>query len=116
MRDLYVVALVLLAGLAGTVVRSPESSKDSKKTTVPIEAKAAGPRGPLAIICDTASDAECSRDHIRSELTAPNGLKVIIAFVPDPERTSLRLNFDREIESLQNAAQDEGYRFIDYWM
>jgi hypothetical protein len=45
-----------------------------------------------------------------------SGLKVVVAFVPDPERTALRLYFDRALEAIQSAAQDSGYQFHTYWL
>lgn len=39
----------------------------------------------------------------------------IIATVPDPELCDLKLNFDREVNSLQNAAESAGYHFDRYW-
>ena len=40
--------------------------------------------------------------------------QVVIAFVPDPERTNLRLYFDRSMEAITNAAQDTGYTLFRY--
>ncbi len=39
----------------------------------------------------------------------------IIATVPDPELSQMQLDFDREIESVQNAAESCGYHFDRYW-
>lgn len=39
-----------------------------------------------------------------------------IATVPDPERSLLSLDFDREIEEIQNAATDADYQFERYWL
>ncbi|MGH9653941.1 MAG: hypothetical protein ACRD6B_10825, partial [Bryobacteraceae bacterium] len=38
-----------------------------------------------------------------------------IATVPDPERSLLTLDFDREIEAIQLAATDAHYQFERYW-
>lgn len=52
----------------------------------------------------------------------PGGLKpvsntdLLIATVPDPERTHLALMFDRHIEAILLAAQDAGYFFDRYWL
>jgi hypothetical protein len=123
MRDLYVVALVLLAGLAGTVMQSPQSSRETGAQIGSVQTGVKAdevPKGPLTIVC--GASAACDKNHIRPELipenhpAGPVDLKVLIAFVPDPDRTNLRLYFDRAVESLENAAQDEGYRFLDYWL
>ncbi len=123
MRDLYLVALVVLAGLAGTVVQSPQESKGSLAKTAASRTPNAAPKGPWAVICDSLSPAPCGgKQNVRSELwpnaqaKAPFSVNVIIAFVPDPERTNLPLYFDRSLEALQNAAGDEDYRFLDYWL
>ncbi len=39
---------------------------------------------------------------------------VVNAFVPDPERTNLRLYFDRSMEAIANYAQDSGYTLFRY--
>lgn len=38
-----------------------------------------------------------------------------IATVPDPVRSNLKLDFDREIEAVQNAAASAGYQFERFW-
>ncbi|HEV2202854.1 MAG TPA: hypothetical protein VGR73_23800 [Bryobacteraceae bacterium] len=43
-------------------------------------------------------------------------LDVIIAFVPDPYQTRLRLQFDQTIEALIWATQDSGLNFRDSWL
>ncbi len=44
------------------------------------------------------------------------GLQFVIAILPDPLHTHLSLSFDRQIEAIQQAAQDEGYLFDSSWM
>jgi hypothetical protein len=39
----------------------------------------------------------------------------IIATVPDPELSGIKLNFDREISSIQNAVESAGYHFDRYF-
>jgi hypothetical protein len=48
---------------------------------------------------------------------APPGadMKVVVALVPDPIQTHLPLFFDRAIEAIQQAAQDEGYSYDRSW-
>jgi hypothetical protein len=116
-RDLYVVALVLLAGLAGTVIQAPpgDSADRSSASTKHVPQDVDRPlTGPMVAICSPSTDGLCTKKNIRPELT--KGLNIIVALVPDPERTNLPLYFDRGIEALQNAAQDHGYRFLDYWL
>jgi hypothetical protein len=42
-------------------------------------------------------------------------MKWAIATVPDPVRSNLKLDFDREIEAVQNAASSSGYQFERFW-
>lgn len=39
----------------------------------------------------------------------------VIATVPDPQRSNLKLDFDREIEAIQDAAESGGYQFERFW-
>jgi hypothetical protein len=51
------------------------------------------------------------------ELTNTNlGLNFIIATVPDPERTHLGLGFDRIIETIIQAAEDENFSYDRHWL
>lgn len=46
----------------------------------------------------------------------PDTFDWAIAIVPDPEHSNLKLDFDREIESLQLAAGQADYQFERYWL
>jgi hypothetical protein len=41
--------------------------------------------------------------------------EVMIAIVPDPIHTHLALTFDRAIDALEDALQDSGWQYQDYW-
>ena len=43
-------------------------------------------------------------------------LTYVIAFVPDPRHTHLSLYFDRTMESIAQAAQDEGFTYNSSWL
>src|SRR5580700_7562479 len=104
MRDLYLVALVLLAGLAGTAVQTgPANPAQAKAGIRALSAQSSQePEGPLTTVCATVTKGKCQP---LPEL--PNlPFRVVIAFVPDPERTNLRLYFDRAMEAIANAAED----------
>ncbi|HTB14109.1 MAG TPA: hypothetical protein VK752_21200 [Bryobacteraceae bacterium] len=47
---------------------------------------------------------------------APLNLSFIIATIPDPERTHLSLYFDRALETIINAAEDQGFSYDRYWL
>ena len=46
----------------------------------------------------------------------PAGIRLLIATVPDPRHTHLSLQFDRALEAIQQAAQDEGYIYDSSWL
>jgi hypothetical protein len=46
----------------------------------------------------------------------PADLRIAIATVPDPVHTHLSLQFDRTLEAIQQAAQDEGYTYDSSWL
>jgi hypothetical protein len=52
-------------------------------------------------------------EHCRKLLR--NRFDWIIATVPDPELSELKLDFDREVNSIQNAVESAGYAFDRYW-
>jgi hypothetical protein len=46
----------------------------------------------------------------------PRDLRIAIATVPDPVHTHLSLQFDRTLEAIQQAAQDQGYTYDSSWL
>jgi hypothetical protein len=46
----------------------------------------------------------------------PEGIKFIVATLPDPLHTHLNLQFDRTIEAVQQAVQDQGYTYDSSWL
>ena len=46
----------------------------------------------------------------------PAGMRLMIATIPDPRHTHLSLQFDRTLEALQQAAQDERYTYDSSWL
>jgi hypothetical protein len=46
----------------------------------------------------------------------PKDTRVLVATVPDPLHTLLNLPFDRTIDAIQQAAQDEGYTYDSSWL
>lgn len=57
----------------------------------------------------------CYSEKDKPPTTATSGLHFVIALVPNPVQTHLSLLFDRSIEVIQQAAQDEGYSYDDSW-
>ncbi len=54
--------------------------------------------------------------HEKIEPKELSGMHYAVALVPDPRHTHLSLLFDRSIEAIQQAAQDEGYTYNSSWM
>ncbi len=48
--------------------------------------------------------------------TIPEGIRLMIVTVPDPIHTHLNLQFDRTLETVQQAAQDEKYTYDSSWL
>jgi hypothetical protein len=46
----------------------------------------------------------------------PGDIRIAIATVPDPVHTHLDLQFDRTLEAIQQAAQDQGYTYDSSWL
>ncbi len=46
----------------------------------------------------------------------PTGIRLMIAAIPDPRHTHLSLQFDRTLEAIQQAAQDERYTYDSSWL
>ena len=57
--------------------------------------------------------------HTNPDLNVPANppayLRFVIAIVPNPVQTHLPLLFDRSVEAIQQAAQDEGYTYDGSW-
>jgi hypothetical protein len=46
----------------------------------------------------------------------PDGIRLMIVTIPDPRHTHLSLQFDRTLEAVQQAAQDERYTYDSSWL
>jgi hypothetical protein len=46
----------------------------------------------------------------------PEGIRLMVVSVPDPRHTHLSLQFDRTLEAVQQAAQDEKYTYDSSWL
>ena len=68
----------------------------------------------LAVVNDflahTGNSSSASVDAVIPALT------YVIALVPDPRHTHLSLYFDRTMESIEQAAQDEGFTYNSSWL
>jgi hypothetical protein len=63
------------------------------------------------------------QDRLKDQLSKPDQnnetdfhLRYIVAVIPDPRHTHLSLAFDRYVEAIEGAAQDEGYVYDTSWL
>jgi hypothetical protein len=130
----FALLVALVAGARFGV--TPPSSKTNNSTGIvseaaPVSLEVAGPN------CSAFSDAgaagageittlvdqylhgigEQETPDVAAPLrTLPTGIEFVIATVPDPLHTHLNLLFDRTIEAIQQAAQDEKYTYDSSWL
>ena len=52
------------------------------------------------------------QDEIRDDIQKP---RIVIATVPNPTTTHLRVEFDRAIDGIKDAVADDGFLFRRYW-
>jgi hypothetical protein len=65
---------------------------------------------------ELGTDGEYLKKHWNVPQEAQQNVKFVIASLPDPLRTHMALLFDRGIETIQSAAQANGYLFARAWM
>jgi hypothetical protein len=71
--------------------------------------------GGIAAVVDRFLYGSAAESHLASG-TLPEGIRVIVVSIPDPLHTHLSLQFDRTLEALQQAAQDERYTYDSSWL
>ncbi len=67
-------------------------------------------------VAPAAASIEGSNCAVPREFDGQLTLNFLIATIPDPERTHLDLDFDRALEAIINAADDEGFSYDRYWL
>jgi hypothetical protein len=75
-----------------------------------------GPSAPgeIAALIDRYLDKVPGQSPAQWKL--PAGTRIVLATVPDPLHTHLNLQFDRIIEALQEAAQDQYFTYDSSWL
>jgi hypothetical protein len=74
-----------------------------------------GSKGELAALVDQYLDRTTGQPKPDSGVL-PANIQFIVATLPDPLHTHLNLQFDRTIDSIQQAAQDEKYTYDSSWL
>ncbi|MCU1294832.1 MAG: hypothetical protein JWP08_3682, partial [Bryobacterales bacterium] len=121
--------LAILAALLAAAFRvasvSPETKESEHQKAL---AKAAAERkaDPANALLQTFSDFDKGYVYISPLLKSGTCASLprnrssrpmdwAVATVPDPERSNLKLDFDRQLEAIQNAAESAGYQFERFW-
>ncbi len=71
--------------------------------------------GEIAALVDRYLYGSADQAHLGSGIL-PEGIRVLVLTIPDPLHTHLSLQFDRTLEALQQAAQDERYTYDSSWL
>jgi|GEM_PF-3443769 len=87
--------------------REDTAADKNPKTAYPKDAN----RGAAKAIIDNFFAPEAAE----ADLNKLTGVHYAIALAPDPRHTNLSLVFDREMVSVQQAAQDDGYNYNSSW-
>lgn len=109
--------LAFLAALGAFTYASHTEHPEGTGSRTPAAVSEAPPPSEIEL-ADTFTKFDKSRNfEITSglKLSPPAPFDWAIATVPDPERSLLSLDFDREIEAIQLAATDAHYQFERYW-
>jgi hypothetical protein len=70
--------------------------------------------GEIAALIDRYLDVVPGQEPAQWKL--PAGTRIILATVPDPLHTHLNLQFDRSMEAVQQAAQDQYFTYDSSWL
>jgi len=128
MRNLSIASALLLAGTA-VYQRGTQTSPSTSLPSTPMSASDGekASTGPYSILCKalpaTAGHLATTDLPVESKescgelLDEYKNLEVMIAFVPDPYQTRMRLEFDRSIEAISWAAADAAKGALrDFWL
>jgi hypothetical protein len=101
----------------GNQAGSPGRVLGVRESTVP-ETSTSPPPTSFPLICGAECSPKYSDEFVNTlkkslDSTGAEGekLRVFLAIVPDPVHTHLALFFDRQIDAIEQAAQDNGYLF-----
>jgi len=130
----FVLVAALAAGsrLAVTPAAPPTATSSSRTQVVPPEGRQSGAttcsafaeqqigktpasHGELAVLARQFLRGATEQTKPGSGLL-PKDIHILVATVPDPLHTLLNLQFDRTIDAIQQAAQDQGYTYDSSWL
>jgi hypothetical protein len=103
-----------ISGSAGEEARAPRSGTMSC-SELALRTDNSASKGELAALIGLYLHGASDQAIPQSEIL-PKDIEILIATVPDPLHTLLNLQFDRNIEAIQQAIQDEGYTYDSSWL
>jgi hypothetical protein len=130
----FVLVAALAAGsrLAVTPATPPTATSPGSTQVVPPEGRQSGTTTCAAFADQQIGNAPASQGELTvlvgqflrgaSDETKPESgplpkdIRILVATVPDPLHTLLNLPFDRTIDAIQQAAQDQGYTYDSSWL
>ena len=133
-RGLGIVALLAVLATGARMAVPPNTSNNSRALSTAAGREPRAPRSGTTSCSEFAerSDGSSSQGELAALVSQylhgasdratpqsdilPKDIDVLIATVPDPLHTLLNLQFDRNIEAIQQAVQDEGYTYDSSWL
>ena len=108
------------AASAGNMQNVPSAGPKSAGTVCSAfadqpDARTSASQGELAALVRQFLRGATEQTKPASDLL-PKDIHILIATVPDPLHTLLNLQFDRTIDAIQQAAQDQGYTYDSSWL
>src|SRR5215831_7252525 len=109
-RNLVAAAMLVLSGAAYNVSSGPPATPGPGASGVANAALTATSH------LDDLAPWDTYWKFARERKVDGRGVRFLLATLPDPVDTHLAIDFDRGIESVQNAASTAGYSFDRYWI
>ncbi len=94
---------------AAFTVASPSGGNRTGQEQVSVE------KGEIATLVDRFLYGSTQQGQLLPG-ALPEGIRLMVVTVPDPLHTHLDLQFDRTLEAVQQAAQDEKYTYDSSWL
>ncbi len=101
------------AGYAGGCTAYTPAPAEAKPVTYPEQHEYGG---ALSVIGKFFDRKPANQNDLAADTQPPLAVQYAIALVPDPHHTNLSLMTDRQMVSIQQAAQDEGYAYNSSWL
>ena len=102
------------AGPAETTCEAFANPEQGKNSTGASDSDS-GDEGQITALVERYLYGASQHSHL-SPGALPKDIKLMIATVPDPVHTHLSLEFDRTLEAIQQAAQDERFTYDSSWL